>query len=233
MKRYMLYLSLTVLILVAFTACDEVDGASTIANETEPAHAAFTYQEQVLIQDQAQDPAEQTVSWQEAYAYKLFSYVQQPIHEPDTPDAQWRFMVHDINQNGIPELFVVLYYNGRVDHRYVYTFVDDSIDRLKTNISNSRFTSGGIILPPNGEPGIVRVISAGHVVGYDKYTLHGTTLSRTTNGDVTQSVDSFRINTHPTTETEFEYVFGPRDQKVWLTLHEITGPNVADIIFGW
>jgi len=224
MKRYILFLVLAVLLLIAFSACYEVNGTAIIANEAEPVYAALAYD--VTAQDLAQ-----TVSWQEAYANKLHYYAQMPTSESESTDAEWRFMLHDINQNGIPELFIVMYYDGLVNHHSVYSFVYGNAERLKSDINSE--VANGIMLPQNGAPGIIRVISAGISIRYDKFMLYRTTLFRAGSGDVVESVDIFRINAHPVTEEDFVHLFGRRDEKILLALHEITEASILDAIFGW
>ena len=181
-------------------------GASTTSNETESAY-----------------------SWQEIYTAKLRYYAQLPAGEPGDV-AEWRFILHDINQNGIPELFLIVYYDGLVNIHSVYSIAYGNAVRLKTNMTNG--FAAGIVLPPNDAPGIISVSSAGIVDIYDKFTLNGTVLSHTGSGDIVAVADSFRINARSVTEEEFEYTFGRLDEKLWLNLHEITDANMYDIIFG-
>ena len=52
-------------------------------------------------------------------------------------------------------------------------------------------------------------------------------------GDTFETNNVFRINFQSVTEEEFEYVFGRRNERVLLAVHEITESNIRDIVFGW
>jgi len=226
MKKYLFILCLMAVTLIGLSACYEIQGASALTEER-----ISTY-EAVTNQDYTQDSSTEAISWQEAFAYKLYYYAQQPIDEAYPSAAEWRFMLHDIGQDGIPELFLILAFdNGYVDHRAVYSFVDGGIVRLKTGITGE--TNGGMLIPPGGGSGIIRMQSAGHVIRYDMLVLSGFTLANIMSADVVEMVDSLRINAQPVTKDEFEYVFGCRDEKVWLPSYEITEGNIRNIIFGW
>ena len=49
----------------------------------------------------------------------------------------------------------MIYENGNVDYRAVYSFADGDIIRLKSPISGE--INGGMFLPPDGASGIIRV----------------------------------------------------------------------------
>jgi len=212
-------------VLFVLTACYEIEGTA-FTGETEPVYETFACQ--IAAQDTA---LQETISWQEAYTARLLYYAQIPISESDAAIAEWRFMLHDINQSGTPELFLAMYYDGRVYHRAAYGFVNGSVEQLKSDIDGE--ISGGLALPPNGVPGIIYVQPIGHLYLYTKFALYGTAFSRTSIGDVVEFLDSFRINAKPVTVEEFERIFGVRDEKVWLTTHTLTNESIRDIIFGW
>jgi len=199
-----------------------------IASNPNPSNVLEPTNEGHIYQETTQDTAIQAASWQDAYADILIYYAQLPISTTSEALEEWRFMLHDIDQNGIPELFLVIYNNGIVDHRAVYGFKDGSAIRLKTSISGE--INGGMILPPNGAPGIIRFDIVGHIYRYIKYELSGVILTSVANGDFVALADSFRLNAFPVTEDEFDYVFGGRDEKDWLTLHEINEDNIRNII---
>ncbi|MCL2362021.1 MAG: hypothetical protein FWC73_09445 [Defluviitaleaceae bacterium] len=227
MKKYLFILCLMAVTLIGLSACYDIQGASSLTEER-----VFVY-EADTNQGYTQDISAEAISWQEAFSYKLYYYAQLPVDEAYPRAAEWRFMLHDIDQDGIPELFLILTFdNSRyIDHRAVYSFADGGIVRLKTGISGE--TYGGMLIPPGGGSGIIQMQSAGHVIRYDMLVLSGFTLSNVMNADVVEMADSLRINAQPVTEDEFEYVFGCRDEKVWLPSHEITKSNIRNIIFGW
>jgi len=216
-----------VVMLFALSACYEIHGVTGNSSaEIEQEHEVYAYQGAEATQDIVQ-----AICWQEAYSERLRYYAQLPISTIDTMEAEWHFMLHDINQDGIPELFlVVVYDNGNVDHRAVYGIVEGNVALLKTAISGEIY--GGFFISPGGAPGITRIQSTGVVARYDKFELSIASFSRVATGEVMIIADSFRINAHPVTEEEFEYIFGRLDEKEWLALHEITEANISNIIFG-
>jgi len=197
-----------------------------ITSEPEP---IILYTSEYVHQETTRDARVQAVDWQEAYAQKLFYYA----NTSGESGTKWQFILHDVNQNSIPELFLVLTCDEYIDHRAVYSIVDGDVIRLKTNVS-IKIAEGGLYIPANGAPGIILVRYAGVVGHYNMLMLAGSTLSLITNGDMLVLADDpYRINAHPVSVDEFVYVFGSRDERVWLTLHEITEANISNIIFGW
>jgi len=225
MKRYLSILCLMVVVLAALSACHEIQGASNLAIEPQSAYEVNTEYENT------QDIATEAINWQDAYSYKLRYYARLSI-ATGTNEAEWRFILHDINQYGIPELILVMAYdNGYVDYRSVYGIVDGSVTRLKTALPVGM--DRGMLIPPNGSSGIIRVQYGGYIARYTKLNLSGATLAPVVNGDAVRAIDSFRVNAYPVTEEEFEYIFGKHDERNWLALHEITEDNIRDIIWGW
>jgi len=225
MRKYILLLGLLTIALITLTACQDVYGFDTRHAEPEPMQEA-------CAQTTADYEAVHAISWQEAYAEKLNLYAQQPATTAYIEAAEWRFMLHDINQYGTPQLFLVRYYDGLVSYYTVYNFLDGYAVPLKSaHIVNSLF-EGGMYVAPDGM-GIIRYTNICAVSHYDRLDLFGATLSRTANGDAVPCIDSFRVNTFPVSQYEFEYTFGCPNERAWLALYEITEANIQDIIFGW
>jgi len=227
MRKYILLSGLLALVLIALTACQDVYGLAARHTTTELETMVESY-----AQATAYDDAVHTISWQEAYAEKLNYYTQQPASIADIEAAEWRFILHDINQYGTPQLFLVRYYDGLVSFHTVYSFEDDNAIRLKSALCVNSLLEGGMYIAPGGT-GVIRYLTSGLVSRYERLEFSGALLSRTVSGDTAPSVDSFRVNNFPVTEEEFEYTFGCHDERVWLVLHEITEVNIQDIIFGW
>jgi len=231
MKKYISAAVAMILMLIALTACYEMQGAAAVQNTIQTAYDVHDICAAATYTNQEANETAQATSWQEAYTEKLRYYAQLSQNDTHTNEAEWRFMLHDINQDGVPELFMVVYRDGFVDHRGIYSFTDGGVVRLKASISGEIY--GGMIIPPGGAAGIIRVEAVGVVVRYEIFELLGTALSRTTNGEVVALADIFRINTATVTEKEFDYIFGCRYDKAWLDIYEITGDNIQDIVFGW
>jgi len=223
MKRYICILIFVIIALIVFISCYEIDGA-TFHEQGSPIIARSEQAEPI------DDTQAQTISWQDAYAEKLLFYTSQPTN---TMSTDWQFLLHDINQYGIPQLFILRYYAGIRDHYAVYTFLDGEVLRIKSALGLGYDSNSGIILPPGGTTGIIRVIANGVLYRYDMIALNGTVLTQTASGTFSKMVDAYAINTFHVTQEEFEDIFGVRDERVWITLHEINEANIQEIIFGW
>ena len=248
MKKYIFLLCLLAVMLISFTAYAATNGGILRSTDAEQEHGMYADHETIEaigITEMAQAGAVQTDSWQEAYAEKLLYYAQLPTGAvvvgtagaADSTGATWRFMLHDIDQDGVPELFIVVYYDGLVDHRGVYSFsVEYGLIRLKANISGEVY--GGMIIPPGGAAGIIRFDTLGHIQRYVKSEISGGMLANVALGTficIAEYGNQFRIDHRNATEGEFEGLFGLRgwDYKDWLTMHDITDANIRDVIFGW
>ena len=63
-------------------------------------------------------------TWQETYAELLRAYAKLHL---EGQEAGWHFSLYDINQDGIPELFLAMYYyTGHMTYHRVYTFVENT-----------------------------------------------------------------------------------------------------------
>jgi len=236
MRKYILFTGLLAIALIALTACYDVAGNTGLGDGLYEISTTNTFDDPVFDDYgylvNAHDEAVHNTSWQEAYTEILDNYAQQPATTADIEAAEWRFMLHDINQNGIPQLFLVRYYDGLVNFHTVYSFVYGDAIMLKSALSMSHLFRGGMYVAPGGT-GVVRYITSGAVSHYDRYGLYGGTLSRSVNGDTSPSVDSFRVNAFPVTQEEFVETFGCSDGRTWLVMYEISEGNIRDVIFGW
>jgi len=228
MRKYMLLAAIITILTVTITACDavgETTGLSEISTTNtfiDPGYNDYRYQ--------APNEGDATTSWQEAYANKLNHYSHEPATTEHIPEATWRFMLHDVNQSGIPQLFLVRYHNGQINHHATYTLYDGEAIQLKAAPGVDVLHYGGMYIAPGGT-GIIRYVNTGWNSLYEKLRLSTASLSRATSGDTSAIVESFRINAFPVTQEEFEYTFGCPEERVWLVLNEITPANIQDIVF--
>ena len=112
----------------------------------------------------------QFTTWQAAYAALLTQYMYSPMpaHTPD--EANWRFFLHDINQNGTPELFITISHeSGHGEYYSIYTFTGYSAVALNFN---SVFTDGGFFALQN-TPWFVISQLAGSITWYLKMAMEG------------------------------------------------------------
>ena len=122
-----------------------------------------------------------------------------------------------------------MHYNELVNFYAVYSFVDGNVIRVKSALCMNWMFSGGIYIAPGGT-GIIRHLNSGILNHYDKLEFYGSVITRIVSGDTSPTADSFRVNSSPVTQDEFEYIFGCPDDRIWLTLHEITETNMRSII---
>jgi len=227
MKKYIFLIGTLATMLIALTACQDIYGLAVrhAEPEREPAQEAYA-------QATTYDETVHTNAWQEAYATKLNYYAQQPAATATIEATEWRFILHDINDNGTPQLFLARYHDGLLSFYTAYSFEDGNAIRLKSALCVNALFDGGMYIIPSGT-GVFRYFTTGFVSQYAKFEFSGASLARTVSGDMAPSVDSFRVNAFPVTEEEFENTFGRYDERIWLVLHEITETNIQDIIFGY
>lgn len=88
-------------------------------------------------------------TWQEAYSARLQEYMQRPPLIAGS--IGWHFLLHDIDEDGIPELLVTDSWNTKsVNHLFAYTFVDGELETLNIDYFGWQFFERA-----DGRPGIV------------------------------------------------------------------------------
>lgn len=105
------------------------------------ATGAFTSCNNLALENEAE------YLWQEAFAEILRHY---HTNVPPPEDwLNWHFFLHDVDKDGIPELFIV-YLAAGIWSTAIYAFADGAI----TPIEGSFFAYWGIY-PPTSRPGII------------------------------------------------------------------------------
>jgi len=203
-------------------------------------------------------------TWQEAYVALLWDYASQCPYAAEFPwaaDRGWgrHFILHDIDNNGIPELFLMERGKyGDVTNSAVYTFVDGELTPMEFQDIEPW---GAIFAPLDGRAFIVDMEEAGMGGFYRRMELDGLTLVITALGDAVtlneagrekvnsmlyaenqnwQSYEWFDLaimtygwhNCQLITVQEFESIFLRRDERKRLGLLPITEENVERFIFG-
>ena len=191
----------------------------------------------------------QAATWQEAYTETLRFYATgQHLNEWETG---WEFTLHDINQDGIPELFLgARQISGHIDYRYVYTFLGgEEISGGAVRLDFQGFlTDGAIFSPIDNSPWVVAFLAVGSGGRYVKLEMIELGLVTTVEGMASMSeeghemmfaYDNFdwqnyewynlTIGVIEVTVEEFESVFGAREDRVWLDFHEVNHGNIAQI----
>ena len=193
-----------------------------------------------------------TYAWQEAYAEILWQYAELPLDFDVLVefDWGWNFILHDINQDGIPELILVMrYFTGHFGIYAVYTFTNNEVVSLEFDEIMGEV---GLFAPPNNAPGVVFSQWAGSGAMYSKMGIEGNTLSIIVRGFHHLSEEGFEkeweqgidfedsyewrvltINDEPATVEEFEDMFGAWGGENWLRSAPITEDNIRDGVFGW
>jgi len=179
-------------------------------------------------------------TWQEAFAELLRLYLATPLR--DWEEA-WKFILHDINQDGIPELILVTrHITGHMEYRYAYSFANGVTVQLGFE---NFLTDGAIFAPMDGSPWIVAFLAAGSGGMYVKLEMVGDEIVPVIEGMAFMSqaghdmytTDDFdwwsyewhdvTLNDDPVTPAEFVYVFGKWEDRIWLSPREINDENIA------
>jgi len=174
-------------VLLVFSACARNGDTTAQPMELEPAQE--TYNDANSMQESGEEAESDEIilihadSWQDAYAEVLRLYAEgMNLNEWE---VGWRFILHDINQDGIPELLLVAEsMTGHAEHRYVYTFVDGTLISLE---HESFVTDGGVFAPIDNSSWIVFFYPAGSGGWYRKRGIEGNALSEIASGFVTLS----------------------------------------------
>jgi len=251
--KRILGIALVAIILLVFTACTGNDDTVAQPMELEPAQETNNNNYYTLQSDEEaeQVAAIHTDSWQEAYAETLRLYATgQNLREWETG---WEFALHDINQDGIPELFLgARQISGHIDYRYVYTFFGgEETSAAVTRLDFEGFlTDGAIFSPIDNSPWVAAFIAVGSGGRYVKLEMIGLGLVPTVDGMASMSdeghemmfaYDDFdwqnyewyylTIDDIEVTAYEFESVFGTHRSRAWLGFHKANEVNIRSIIF--
>jgi|GEM_PF-2888429 len=171
-----------------------------------------------------------TTSWQEAFAEKLRFYENLPLRDWENG---WMFALHDINRDGIPELFLAMkQITGHVYYRYVYAFTNGELVSLEFE---GFMTDGAIFAPIDNSPWIFAFLAAGSGGHYIKLEITGNELLPTleamafmseTGHEMMMEYENFdwrnykwydlTISGNEATAEEFERIFAAHDDRHWL-----------------
>ena len=193
------------------------------------AHHAITADS---IQNIIFEDGTQTASWQEAYAEILWDYYT-AVPPPDEWD-RWGFFLHDLDHDGVPEIFLV-YIAAGIWSTAIYTYADGEILPIEGN-----FFSYYGIYPPMGKPGIIiQAYGATDLMVLDEGKLVVELALRRPfmHGDA----ERWYINDTQVTEEEFTQMYDNimpvwdsnwyNRVNIWPT--NINKENIHEIIFGW
>ena len=208
---------------------------------------------EVNISEPREDEA--VVTWQEAYAALLRYYYEQY-------DGEYilHFLLHDIDMDGIPELFISEQGDWTDHIDVVYTFRDSKAVFLEfgedVGFMPHLFSASGPYLTPNhgNAPGVIaRIRSHGIymaklividedklVVKYDgewfvdRDALHRLAVSGNEIDDdaLVEKYTTITINGYIVSEGEFNRVFGHFNEYPRMQANRITEVNIQKIIFG-
>ena len=198
-------------------------------------------------------PRQLFATWQEAYTVLLREYM---YTELVYIENGWYFLLHDINQDSIPELIIIMrYITSHASYRNVYTFTSGAVLQHEFVIIA---TDGGLFAPGYGRPWVVMFLAAGSGGWYIRFEVDGDMLIRThegmsylsDEGHEAEMNDPYNFDCRnyrvfymrdviqgdglkTTTVYEFEYLFGCHDMRKWLTAIPITEENIYEAIHGW
>jgi len=191
--------------------------------------------------------ASREISWQEAYTKTLRLYARQDLQEWE---ENWKFALHDINQNGIPELFIgVEWSSGHFEYRYVYTFLD-GVGAIRLDFQG--FVTDGAIFFLADRPGIVAFLAfagGGHYIKHEMLDLglvpivEGMAFMSDEGHEMMHLYEDFdwrnyewyvlTIEGNSVSVEEFENAFGSRDDRTWPVFHEVNDDNIMQVIPGF
>lgn len=187
-------------------------------------------------------------TWQYKYAEILRNYID--IDLTGTMEDSWNFALHDIDRDGVPELFIIMEYSTlHVGYRYIYTFIDGIVKQLEFNFIGA--TDGGILIPPNNSPFIIFFYAAGSGGRYHRIFMYEDRLEIYAEGFFHLSPEGFEkmynnpnefnledykwyvltVNGNPATIEEFENLFGSLNGIQRLDRFRITEENIENYIF--
>ena len=187
-------------------------------------------------------------TWQEAYKALLQKYAEIQLLEMED---EYTFILHDIDQDGVPELFLLMNYEtGHFRISAVYTFTEGRVVSLEYS---GWMTDGGIFAPLNNNSWIVMFYAAGSGGLYRQMKIDQNRLILIFEGSFHLSdeghqkmweepesfdIESYEwyvlhINGKTATAAEFENVFGNRNERKWLGSYSITEANIQKIISTW
>lgn len=122
-----------------------------------------------------------THAWRTAYAELLQHYMERPITNEDNPYV-WHFTLHDINRNGIPELFTyVQYASGHVNVRAIYTFIHGEVLALDSAYV-SGVSDGWLFSPADNSPYLIVFNAAGSGGRLERVFIEGERISTYASG---------------------------------------------------
>jgi len=246
-KNLVLLCFVAVLFLTSCTTSHE--GVDTTIEPSDV--TALLIEETFLIApslEQLPEPPPQFLSWREAYAVILTYHAELQLTEVN---AGWSFFLHDINQDGTPELFLVLKYEtGHVRYDAVYTFLDGNAVQLKFD---GVTTDGGAFALLDDSPWIVLFGVAGSGGVYQQMVIDDGRLTSVIDGwffisdagheAMWADAENFDwqnyewydliINSNTATADEFKDVFGCPSQRLWVNAYPISEDNINAIIFGY
>jgi len=189
------------------------------------------------------------LTWQEAYAVLLQEYSELPIDW--TWDDGLYFALHNINEDGIPELFIVMKNVSGHVRNHVYTFAEGAVIPLELDGNAELF--GSLFMLPD-RYGFTLYWAVGSGGGYTQLVLNNNALVIANKGIYhlneagwaregeenwasqhlwqDKYYDIF-LNGDLVTITEFESIFGNWHEKEWLEPLEISAKNIQLMLFGF
>ena len=123
----------TLICLFAFSSCNRGDVSGYVQFD----YDLPTYYDAQKVEN------EKTIrfaTWQEAYASILHEYMNLPPDWTGQISEIWHFMLHDIDKDGIPELFLMAYmpYSGKVMSDRTFAFIDGQAKQINQSTITGR-----------------------------------------------------------------------------------------------
>ena len=192
-----------------------------------------------------------TEEWQNLYASLLRYYAELSFEQFNLPIAlewDWYFILHDINQNGIPELFVVMQnLSGHTNYYAIYTFSNGEATSLE--FDEIGFGNVSILAPLDNSPWIILSYAVGSGASLTRLKIDGNVVVPDAQGlyhlsdegfemeYAGEPIDSFEwhiltLNGNIVEVDLFEAIFGRFMENEQLVPYAITEGNITSVILG-
>ena len=259
------YIAIIVLLAVLLlTACGGQFGDDVLSQTEYIAENYYIEEDETQIEHipDVDDDCYEYIPVIEPHCAPLFVYADNKIYayqqvlnwfkaaELEEWEVGWRFFQHDVNQDGIQELFLIMeHVSGHVEYTYIYSFRDGAAIQLEFE---GFLTDGAMMARAKDSSYIVMFLAIGSGGAYLKMEMVGDALVTIAEGFAHLSEEGFEremedpqyfwpnhsyewyvltIGGDPATVEEFEYVFGARHDRMALQSHAVTEATINAVLF--
>ena len=142
-----------------------------------------------------------TEGWQSLYASLLRYYAELSFeHLPNALEWDRYFILHDINQDGIPELFIVMQnLSGHTNYYAIYTFSNG--EAISLEFDKNIFGHSSILAPLDNSPWIILSHAVGSGVSLTRMKIDGNAIVSDAQGFFDNLMENEQLVPHAITES--------------------------------